>query len=326
MRYKKTMKTSIIITCYNLGAYLAEALESALQSASPDFDVIVVDDGSSEAQTRAELERLQKQYAADARVRFIHQSNQGLAAARNTGIEAATGELILPLDADDKLRPTFIPKAAQLMTDNPAVGVVHGWGERFGIRSGVWELPPVETARILLGNCVPACSVFRKQIWTAVGGYDVAGFREGYEDWDFWLGALERGWQFQLVPEVVFDYRIRPGSMVSACNEPAVRQKLVTTLIEKHKELYASCWPDLLIRRELSTLEYEKAVAGYHQRYVEAQADFQHFAKEWNARCERLESQVAAQHEQLHQLRHITGIMRQLGRIIARLRSVAAPR
>lgn len=320
------MKTSIIITCYNLGAFLAEALESALQSASPDFEVIVVDDGSTEAQTLTALESLESRYASNAQVRFIHQVNQGLAAARNTGIEAATGELILPLDADDKLRPAFIAKAAQIMADNPAVGVVHGWGERFGIRSGVWELPSVETSRILLGNGVPACSVFRKQIWEEVGGYDVAGFKEGYEDWDFWLGALERDWKFELIPEVVFDYRIRPGSMVSACNEPEVRQKLVLNLIEKHKALYASCWPDLLIRRELTTLDYEKTVAGYHQRYVEAQIDFQHFAQEWNARCERLESQNQSQQAQLHQLRHVTALMRGMERIVSRLRSVAAPR
>ncbi len=320
------MKTSIIITCYNLGSFLEEALDSALQSESTDFDVIVVDDGSTDSQTLTVLGQLEEQYAAGAQVRFIHQPNQGLAAARNTGIQAATGELILPLDADDKLRSTFIPRATQIMETTPAVGVVHGWGERFGMHTGVWELPPVEKSRILLGNCVPACSVFRKKIWEDVGGYDSTGFKEGYEDWDFWLSALERGWTFHLIPEVLFDYRIRPGSMVSACNEPAVRQKLVTHLIDKHKELYASCWPELLIHRELSTLAYEKTVAGYHQRYIEAQIDYHNFAREWNGRCERLEAQNQAQQAQLHQLRHIIALMCRLERIVTRLRGAKSTR
>jgi glycosyltransferase involved in cell wall biosynthesis len=317
------MKASIVITCYNLGAYLGESLASALQSTHPDFEVMVVDDGSTEQRTREEVSRLEQRYAGDPRVRFVRQPNKGVSAARNTGIEQATGECILPLDADNKIRPHYLARAVQILSEQASVGVVYGWAERFGERGGIWEFPPLDPHKMLLENGVEACSVFRKQVWREVGGYDEERFRQGYEDWDFWLGVIEKEWQFVLIPEVLFDYRVRPHSMVSACNEPDVRQKLVNQLIEKHKPLYAACWPELLISRELTMLEYERLVAGYHQRYVEALAEFQHFAQDWNTRCQLLESEVQQHRSELQSLRHLVALQRYfarsaLGRLLAR--------
>jgi glycosyltransferase involved in cell wall biosynthesis len=324
------MKASIVITCYNLGAYLEEAFNSALQSTHPDFEVIVVDDGSTDPQTRDLVALLEQRHRCDARVRFIRQANKGLSGARNSGIEQATGECILPLDADNKIRPHYLGRATQVLSDQPSVGVVYGWAERFGARAGVWEFPPFDKQKMLLGNGVEACSAFRKQVWREVGGYDEERFREGYEDWDFWLGALEKGWEFVRIPEVLFDYRVRAHSMVSACNEPEIRQKLVNQLIDKHQPLYAACWPDLLISRELTTLAYERLVAGYHQRYVEAMVDFQRFAQDWNARCETLEAEVQQHRSALHSLRHLVAVQRffarsPLGRLMARRPRRPAP-
>ncbi|MEI6970000.1 MAG: glycosyltransferase family A protein [bacterium] len=286
------MKVSVIVTCYNLGAYLEECLESAMKSTCSDFEVIVVDDGSTDPETVKTVARLEKLYSGDDRVRFIRQSNKGVSAARNTGIAQARGECILPLDADNRIRPQYLTRAVQVMTDDPSIGVVYAWAERFGIRTGAWEFPPFDRQKMLLCNCVESCSAFRKRVWVDNNGYDESRFREGYEDWDFWLGAIEHGWRFHRIQEVLFDYRVRSNSMVSACNEPAVRQKLVTQLIEKHKTLYSSCWPDLLISRELTTLEYERLVAGYHQRFVESLVDFQRVAADVTSRCKAMESDM----------------------------------
>ena len=315
------MNASIIIPCYNMGDFVEEALSSALATTGLAFEVIVLDDGSSDPHTQTVLAKLEQQYAATPNVHFHRHNNMGLSATRNRGISLATGTLILPLDADNRIHAEFLIKAKAQFDQDETLGVVYSWAKTFGSgSSGVREFPEFDLQRMLLGNTVEACSVFRRKVWQDVGGYDETKFKEGYEDWDFWLGAVEHGWKFKRIPEALFEYRVRPDSMVSTCNEPAIRQKLVTQLIEKHKDLYASCWPELLIQRELTTLAYEKAVAGYHQRFVEALADFQHFATEWNQRCEQLEAKVQAQNAQLHQLRYVIGIFRRLERAAALFR------
>ena len=314
------MKASIVITCYNLGAYLEEALESACRTTYPDTEIIVVDDGSTDPDTHFVLNTLQDRYRDTEQIHFLSQENQGLSAARNFGIRHACGECILPLDADNRLQASYIEKAVHVLKGNRNVGVVYGWAELFGSQTGIREYPDIDLQEMLLGNQVDACAVFRKSVWEDIGGYDTERFREGYEDWDFWLGALERGWRFHRLPEVMFDYRVRPGSMVSACNEPAIRQKLVTQLIEKHNELYASCWPELLVRRELTTLAYEKAVAGYHQRYVESLAEFHAFAKQWDERVTNAEQIIQDQRTKLHHLRYELLVAEWRDRLIARVR------
>ena len=89
-------KVSIVITCYNLGEYLEEALSSALAQTYPDFEVLLVDDGSTDAQTIALLDRL----PMHPRLRVMRTANQGVARARNCGISSAGGDYLLPLDAD----------------------------------------------------------------------------------------------------------------------------------------------------------------------------------------------------------------------------------
>lgn len=314
------MNVSVVIPCYNHGQYLEEALTSALASTHPHVEVLIVDDGSTEGRTLEVMDQLAARYinTSDC-VHLIRQSNKGLAGARNTGIAAATGQYILPLDADDKIRPHFIESALMLMDQESDLGVVFGWAQHFGIRNDIWKLAPFDKQEMLLHNMVPACALFRKQVWLDAGGYDEIHFKEGYEDWDFWLSAMEHQWSFQLIPDVLFDYRVRPGSMVSRCNEPEIRQKLVTRLIDKHRELFSSCWPELLVRRDLITLNHENEVAGYHQRYVESLADFHSFARSWNDRANQLEQELASQREILHQLRHLTAAIRTLNNIAGKL-------
>ncbi|HIK09267.1 MAG TPA: glycosyltransferase [Oscillatoriaceae cyanobacterium M33_DOE_052] len=225
---------SVIIPCYNQGEFILDAIASVEDCWDDVWELIVVDDGSTERLTRDVLEYLQGHGYL-----VIAQGNHGLAKARNVGIERARGRYILPLDADNRIKPDYIRKGIEILDKYPQVGVVYGNGDFFGERQGIWEVPDFDLERLLRGNYIDACAVFRKQVWADCGGYDGdMPERLGFEDWDLWLGAAAKGWQFYRIPEVMFGYRVRSGSMVSTCRLPGKRFQLVSYICAKHRDLY----------------------------------------------------------------------------------------
>ena len=197
---------TVVIPCYNMGSYLLEAVESVLAQTFRSFEIIVVDDGSDDPSTGAVLDRL---YCEG--ITVLRTSNGGVAAARNNGISAARGRYILPLDADDTLRPLFLEKAVRLMEADPAVGVVGCDAQFTGAASGVRRLPEFSRAGILSENLLFATSLFRKSDWERAGGY-CTSFRHGWEDWDFWIALTLRPMKVVSIPEPLFEYRIRLDS------------------------------------------------------------------------------------------------------------------
>jgi len=254
---------SVIIPCYNHGDYVMEAVASVESCQESVYEIIIINDGSTDPITQKVLS-----YLATKGYRVIHQENQGLAMARNRGIQEAKGDYFLPLDADNKIRPAYITKGIEILDQNPEVGVVYGHYEFFGDKEGVWTLPPFDINRIVRGNYIDACAVIRKRVWKDCGGYDdKIPDKLGYEDWDFWLGAAEAGWQFARVDEVLFDYRYKETSMVSKCNIPENHRELFRYISNKHLSLYAANFPNIFAevecdfvtaRDQLEQLESEK--------------------------------------------------------------------
>lgn len=203
---------SIIITCHNYGRYVADAIKSCLWQQIPPDEIIVVDDGS----TDDSLKVLQQ---FEGKIRLIAQDNQGVAAARNHGIEAAHFPLLVCLDADDMLGPEFIAALRPAMEQDRGMGVAYS-GLRFidgnghdtgysAYRPFSWEIqtkggvPPY--------TCIPSGSMFRKAMWERAGGY-----RQKYapgEDTEFWVRGLATGFTAEMVtPETFFWYRGHEGS------------------------------------------------------------------------------------------------------------------
>ncbi len=245
----------IIIPCFNHGAFLMEAVASALAIDQPGTEVVVVDDGSTDPATLAcwaELER-----NPPPRVRLIRQVNQGVCVARNFAIASTSAPYILSLDADNRVRPDYARAALAVLEADPRVGVVYGGYQSFGVRSEEYPARPFVLLDMLRKNRIDNCAVFRRQVWLDVGGYDAESFRSGYEDWDFWLGAWSKGWQFHALPGIHFDYRIQDGSMTCRCNQPEVRKQLVSVLVAKYRDLYLQQWPELWVQRELELLQVE---------------------------------------------------------------------
>lgn len=225
-------KVSVIIPCYNQGQYVVETIQSVLAQTYDDFEIIVVNDGSSEEETVNLLATLSMPKTS-----VIHTGNQGLAAARNSGIAAACGEYILPLDADDTISVEYLEKGVALLEENPSIGVVYGMADYFGARTGQWELPEYSPVGLLAENMIFCSALFRRCDWKKVGGYKTA-MRHGWEDWEFWLTLSEAGVGFVRIPEVLFHYRVRYASMTSSMTYWQ-KYLMMGVLVLNHRKLYS---------------------------------------------------------------------------------------
>jgi len=224
---------SIIIACFNQGEFILDAVSSIESCQDAVYEVIIVNDGSTDSLTQKVLSYLEsKGYIV------IHQSNKGVAQARNAGIDIARGRYILPLDADNKIRELYIKKGIEILDKYPEVGVVYGNPEYFGEKTGIWEVPEFDIIQLLKDNYIDTCAVFRKTVWQDCGGYEPCLEIQGHEDWDFWLCVAEKGWKFYHVPEVLFDYRVRAGSLSSRFRNYEIYQKSKHYIYSKHINLY----------------------------------------------------------------------------------------
>lgn len=205
---------SIIIPCYNSEATLRETLLSVREQEFENWEAIIVNDGSPD-----NLETIALKWVAnDSRFHYHKKENGGLGNARNYGINMARGNYILPLDSDNKVRPSFIGKATVILNEDPTVGVVHGNAMCFGEKNGRWKVAPFDFERMLLGNYIDACAVYRKSLWEDVGGYDTKIPYQGNEDWDLWLAFGTKNIKFRYLDEITFDYRVTGSSMINTFN------------------------------------------------------------------------------------------------------------
>lgn len=222
---------SVIIPCYNQGEFLADSIGSVLGSTMEEYEIIVVDDGSTDGETRRILEGL-----SYPRTRVLRTENCGLAAARNNGIAVARGRYILPLDADDRIGPAYLEQGAAVLDARQEVGIVYCRGELFGIRSGPIQAPDYTLPRMRFSNLIFSCALFRRGDWKTCGGYD-PGMVHGCEDWDFWLSLISMGRQVVRLPEVMFFYRIRQESMNRAMDREK-RLAMHRRIMANHPDLF----------------------------------------------------------------------------------------
>jgi glycosyltransferase involved in cell wall biosynthesis len=227
---------SIVIPCYQAGAHLVEAVESALAQRQVDVEVIVVDDGSTDDATRAAL----CEVASLPRVRCFAQSNAGPAAARNRAVREAHGEFILPLDADDRFDPGYAAAALAAIRTSPDVGIVYCRAVKFGAEQGEWTLPAYSPEEMAIDNVIFCSGLYRKSDWVTVGGYDEA-LRHGMEDYEFWLRLIGLGRSVVQLPDVLFHYRIQPASRTTRFM--AVRPQVIDTyarIFRRHHGFFAA--------------------------------------------------------------------------------------
>lgn len=248
--------------CYNDGIYIEDAVTSIKAQTYPNVELIIIDDGSDEPQTVAILKKLEETSTV-----ILHTDHLRPAGARNAGIEIATGEYILPVDADDRIEPDYIEKAVRILDADENIGAVYCRADLFGEQSGPWELPDYSLEKMLLDNIVFVSAVFRKEDWRKVGGYRTT-MEFGMEDYDFWLSILEIDRKIYQLPETLFHYRIKPVSRTSRfMTDPSVVKSTYhmiyanhPVLYEKYKDQYAAVLRDALIDQIFLNRAYQKSV------------------------------------------------------------------
>ena len=234
-------RVSVIMPVLDAGRDLGEALRSVAAQTRTDHELVIVDDGSTDPATLTLLEE-----AAGRPGVTVHRTpNRGPAAARNLAVEHARGAYLLPLDADDYLAPTFLERTVPILDADAGVGVVHTWVGLVGEHHGTWRTGPFAIPELLSRCTVHVTSLFRREIWTEAGGYDVR-FVDGSEDWDLWLAAAARGWRGHCVPDVLAWYRRSPRSRERLARRPGVSRHRMQTLVAKHRALYEQHLEDAL--------------------------------------------------------------------------------
>lgn len=240
----QTPKVSIIVPCYNQAQYLDEALQSIYNQTYTDWECFIVNDGSLD-----HTEEIAQKWAAKApRFIYVPKENGGVSSARNLGIERASGEFILPLDADDKFEATFIEKALAILLHNPEVGIVSSWGMFFTKDKNlqVYKSNAQSTSDLLFANGVNmGFSLFRKESWEKAGKYD-GDVKNGYEDWEFLLRVSALGWKIHIIEEVLFFYRQHQVSRRREMNQREMESKKYIYL--RNKDIYFTHYEELIDR------------------------------------------------------------------------------
>ena len=226
---KPNPAVSIIIPNYNHAQYVADAINSALNQTYPDCEVIVVDDGSKD-NSREIIDGFGD------KIRVIYQQNQGLSAARNTGINAAKGKYIGVLDADDVYEPEFIGTLVSLLESQPdAYGIYCGYRFVDHLNN---PLPQIEAREVpseklhqalVDGNfLVPESMFVRKVCYDKVGLFDTS--LRALEDLDMWLRITS---QFKVIytTKILTRHRILPGSMST---DPTRQFQNRLSVVKKH--------------------------------------------------------------------------------------------
>jgi glycosyltransferase involved in cell wall biosynthesis len=236
---------SVVMPCYNLGRYVHEAIDSVLAQTRQDFEIVVVNDGSTDAETNQILAGLRYP-----RTTVLTTENRGLPAARNLAIQHSTGTYVCALDADDKLHPQFLEKTLGILDSDPSVSFVSTWVECFGEESWNWRQERCDFPKLLAECVVLTASPVRREALDEVGGYDCERYLYGSEDWDLWISLVERERRGAIVPETLFYYRQRSGSMRRVADAGPIRTRVWQTLLEKHRASYVRFLPDVLLLKE----------------------------------------------------------------------------
>jgi glycosyltransferase involved in cell wall biosynthesis len=190
--------------------------------------VVVVDDGSA-----AEEDVVLREIAADRRVTILTKANAGLGAARNSGIAVSSGPYVVPLDADNRLAPTFVERCLEVLERRPDLEYVTTWSryvEEDGTPfpddgTGGWQPLTNDTAFLDRRNVAgDAVALFRRRVFDDGLLYDPE--LTSYEDWYLYLRMRDRGRFGLTIPERLFDYRVRASSMLRAVDDRADRRLL----------------------------------------------------------------------------------------------------
>lgn len=255
---------SVIIPTYNSDKYICEALDSVLQQTYTDYEIIVIDDGSTDS-TRTIIDNRYNM------VRYYYVKNNGVSAARNSGISMAQGELIAFLDADDMWLPEKLEKQASMFNKNDKLGLVFTENYFFN-GQGISEFSANKRARLMRGDIVKniflnsyvvtSTVMVRKSVFDHVGLFEED--LQVAEDDNMWM-RIGMKYDIALLDERLAQYRTTVGSLSSDSNALIIGgDKQIKLLRSRYSDLYDRLGP-LTIRKKYADFYFSEAYRDFMQ-------------------------------------------------------------
>jgi glycosyltransferase involved in cell wall biosynthesis len=306
-------RVSVLVPCFNQGAWIDEAIDSVLAQTFQDFEIVVVDDGST-GETRERLTAWSRP-----KTRVIRTENRGLPAARNAAAAVSSAEFLCALDADDRLAPAWLEKAVAFLDGHRGVAFVSHWFETFGDERWTWTPSRCDLKAMLARNAINGAALVRRTAFDALGGFDER-MREGCEDWDFWLRAIERGYEGAIIPEVLFHYRRTATSMSRVMTAGDRYRAPLAALFARHDASFRAHAVDVLVMKEQETAALLREVHGLERDHLTTVLPSIERAREELQALEAAEArarQTVNEREELERLRWKAG---ELTREVAALR------
>jgi len=276
---KKTIsRIDAVITSYNQGEMILQAVASLCRQTRMPSQIIIVDDGSTDSVSLSVLKQIE--YSTDYPVHvYVHyQNNQGVAAARNTGIRMTNAPFVLVLDGDDSLNPDFVESVTALLHKNPKMVAASSWLQTFGVLNTVVKPDGGRISAFLSHNCCAASHILRRSAFDQCGGYDDT-MQSGFEDWEYFIRMLETNMDawIGIVAKPLINYRTAPAS--SNITSMKQRKKLMRYIIRKHQSSYQKYLTEALLGIEqiaeerMQGWEDEISNAVYHQNAVSVKTE-----------------------------------------------------
>lgn len=252
-QYQIAADVQAVITSYNQRGMIAEAVHTLWQQSTPPAKIIIVDDGSTDSVSLEVLRKLETTAEAIVPVTVIYQSNGGVSAARNTGIKETQSPLVLVLDGDDRLEPSYIEQVSQVLRYDTKAVAASSWMHTFGVMDAIIRPSGGDLRAFLPRNACPATHILRRSAWEKCGGYDET-MRAGFEDWEFFLHMLETcpDASIHIVEQPLLNYRTAPASANVQSMEK--RLSLMKYIIEKHADSYRQHMTEAILGIEATSM------------------------------------------------------------------------
>jgi hypothetical protein len=264
---------SLVIPAYNKGRFLAEAIDSVLAQSYSNFEIIVVDDGSTD-----ETKEVAGRYSS---VNYFFQQNRGVSAARNAGLKQSKGSYVVFLDADDRLLPDALKIGVECLEAHPECAFASGHIRIIDSTGSVTSIPEESCVQkdhyrtLLTYNYIwtPAAVVFRSSIVNRMNGYSSAHF--GAEDWDLYL-RIARSFPVHCHNQIVAEYRtdglmtsdpsrMLKDSLAVLCGQRPFQDNLDERACEQGIETARKYYGDPLVKKvqtHLQNAEWKQVLRG----------------------------------------------------------------
>ncbi len=203
-----TSLVTIVLSTYNGERYIRESIDSCLSQTYGNFELIVVNDGSTDRTSE-----ILAGYS-DPRIRVIqHETNKKLPAALNTGFRASRGEYLTLTSDDNRYAPNALSVLVEALQSRPQVGLVYSGYRLIDEHGNFIRNVLAEPPELLNRKCVVGASfLFRRQVYQVIGDFNEELF--GIEDYEYWLRIAQR-FRIEAIDDILYDYRVHPASLTS---------------------------------------------------------------------------------------------------------------